>query len=160
MARCGSGRIASLDPSGRTWPADESSRSIRYRLYNEERSIVGGRTSLFEAIGGAPVVAKVVDEFYLRVLGNARLAAFFAHTDLDELKRHQREFLALALHGPDQYSGRSMREAHEGRGITASDFDRMLFHFSEAFTVAGVPERMVAKALAVVEPYRSDIVGA
>ncbi len=121
---------------------------------------MGSRRSLYETIGGAPVLATVVDEFYLRVLGNARLAAFFAHSELDDLKRHQREFLAFALHGPEQYSGRSMREAHQGRGITASDFDRMLFHFSEAFAAAGVPRRVVAKAIAVVEPYRQEIVGA
>ena len=113
---------------------------------------------LFEAMGGAAVLATVVDEFYLRVLSNARLAAFFAHTDLDELKRHQREFLALALHGPAQYSGRPMREAHQGRGIHAADFDRMLRHFREAFAAAGVPEPLIVQALATVEAYRSEIV--
>ncbi|HEY7294721.1 MAG TPA: group 1 truncated hemoglobin [Dehalococcoidia bacterium] len=120
--------------------------------------MAGKPKGLYEAIGGAPVVATVVDEFYLRVLGNARLAAFFAHTDLDELKRHQREFLALALHGPEQYSGRSMREAHQGRGIHAADFDRMLFHFGEAFAVAAVPQPLIARVLAAVEPYRVEIV--
>jgi len=116
------------------------------------------RRSLYQAIGGAPVLEKVVDAFYLRVLGNARLAAFFAHTDLEELKRHQREFLGLVLHGPEQYTGRSMHEAHAGRGITAADFDRMLIYFNEAFAIAGVPEPLVARALAAVAPYRQEIV--
>lgn len=113
---------------------------------------------LYEAMGGAAVLARVVDEFYMRVLANARLAAFFAQSDLDELKRHQREFLALALHGPAQYSGRPLREAHAGRGIHTADFDRMLLHFGEAFAAAGVPAPLIARAVAAVEPYRPEIV--
>ena len=119
---------------------------------------MGRGQSLYEAIGGAPVLDRVVEAFYERVLGNARLAVFFAHTDLDALKRHQREFLAMALDGPEMYSGRAMQEAHRGRGITTSDFDRMLYHIGEAFTAAGVAAPLVSRALAVVELFRTGIV--
>lgn len=87
-------------------------------------------------------------------------AVVFAHVDLDELKRHQRGFLTLPMHDHEPYSGRSLREAHQGPGITASDFDRMVFHFGETFAVAVVPKRMVARALAVVEPFPREIDGA
>jgi hemoglobin len=115
--------------------------------------------SLYEAIGGEPLVAKAVDEFYLRVFANPKLAAFFAHTTLDELKNHQRAFLTLLLRGPNHYTGRSMHEAHAGRGIADADFDRMVHHLADTFRTIGVDESLIRRILAEVEPLRAEIVG-
>ena len=116
--------------------------------------------NLYEAIGGEPVLARAVDEFYLRVLANPKLAAFFAHTTLDELKKHQRAFLTLLLHGPRHYDGRLMHEAHAGRGITNADFDRMIWHLTDTFAGIGVAEEHVSRIVAEVETLRGEIVGA
>ncbi len=115
--------------------------------------------SLYEAIGGEPMLTKAVDEFYLRMLANPKLAAFFAHTTLDELKKHQHAFLTLLLRGPEHYMGRSMHEAHAGRGITDADFDRMLHHLADTFRNIGVGESLIRRIVAEVEPLRAEIVG-
>jgi len=121
---------------------------------------LGGEATLYEAIGGEAVVGAVVDQFYLRVLGNARLAAYFAETGIDGLRAHQRDFLTMLLHGPGHYRGRPLREAHAGRGITDADFDRICRHLEDAFRAAGVAEPLIARALAEVTPLRAQIVGA
>src|SRR5437762_2812371 len=115
-------------------------------------------TSLHSAIGGEPVLAAAVDEFYARVLANPRLAAFFAHTTLDELKMHQRAFLAMALGGPELYTGRTMHDAHAGRGITDADFDRLLVHLVDSLAALDISEPIVEQVIANLEPFRAEIV--
>jgi len=52
--------------------------------------------NIYDSIGGVPAVRAAVDDFYTRVLADARLATFFTGTDLDRLKAHQRAFIAAA----------------------------------------------------------------
>ena len=115
--------------------------------------------TLHETIGGEPGMTALVDRLYERVLADAKIAAFFAHTDLDELKCHQREFLTLAIHGVGQYSGRSMREAHAGRGITDRDFDRLLQHVAEALEDTGVDGEDAAQIINRLGTLRGEITG-
>jgi len=62
--------------------------------------------SIYDSIGGAPAIRAAVDDFYARVLADARLAPFFTGTDLHRLKAHQRAFIAAAVGGPEIYAGR------------------------------------------------------
>lgn len=116
--------------------------------------------TLQQAIGGESGMAALVDRLYERVLGDAKIAAFFAHTDVGELKRHQRDFLALAVHGAGQYHGRSMREAHAGRGITGRDFDRLLHHLAEALEDTGVDGDAAAQLIDRLTELRGEVAGA
>ncbi len=99
-----------------------------------------------------------MDEFYVRVLADPSLAPYFAQTDLPRLKAHQRSFFAMALRGPNEYSGRSMREAHAGRGITDAAFDRVAQHLMDTLAHLGVSERLIQQIIARVAPLRSEIV--
>ena len=114
--------------------------------------------SLYEQIGGQPALQAAVDEFYRRVLGDPSLAPYFADTDLPRLKAHQRAFFAMALRGPNQYTGRSMREAHAGRGITDTAFDRVAQHLSDTLASLGVPAELGQQVLAGIAPLREDVV--
>ena len=64
--------------------------------------------SIYDSIGGAAAVRAAVDDFYARVLADRRLAPFFARTDLERLKAHQRAFIAAAIGGPEIFAGRDM----------------------------------------------------
>jgi hemoglobin len=117
------------------------------------------QATLYAALGGDAGMAAIVDTLYAHVLANPRLAAFFAHTSLEELKRHQREFLAFAFSGASAYTGRSLKEAHAGRGITDADFDRMVHHFAAAFDSVGVAEDVRTAAIRNLEAHRPEVVG-
>ena len=67
--------------------------------------------STYDDICGAPAVRAAVDDFYTRVLADARLAPFFTGTDRERLKAHQRAFIAAALGGPQIFAGRFHRRA-------------------------------------------------
>jgi hemoglobin len=114
--------------------------------------------TIFEAIGGEPALAAVVDDFYLRVLADPQLAGYFAGSNMQKLKGRQIEFFAAALGGPDFYQGASMRDAHAGRGISQADFDKVAFHLTAALAEAGVPGETIAQIAAAVTPLADDIV--
>jgi hemoglobin len=95
--------------------------------------------SIYDEIGGASAVSAAVDDFYQRVLGDPALAGYFVDTDMQQLKGHQRTFLAAAIGGPTRYVGRSMREAHAPLNIDPSDFDRVVGHLVDSLAGLGVP---------------------
>ncbi len=112
----------------------------------------------YAAVGGGPAVKAVVDDFYTRVLADAALAPFFAGVELPRLKRHQAMLVTKVLGGPDNYYGRSLRDAHHGMDITAGDFSRVVEHLVAALRQAGVPEAIIERAGAVVLDTKPDIV--
>jgi hemoglobin len=114
--------------------------------------------STYASIGGAPAVRAAVEDFYARVLADRRLAPFFAGTDLERLKAHQRAFIAAAIGGPEVFSGRDMASAHAGLGIADGDFDAVVGHLAGTLTGLGVPEDTIAQIAGALAPLRHDIV--
>jgi hemoglobin len=114
--------------------------------------------SIYASIGGAPGVRAAVDDFYARVLADQRLAPFFAGTDLQRLKAHQRAFIAAAIGGPEVFSGRDMASAHAGLGIGDGDFDAVVGHLAGTLTGLGVPRDTIGQIAGALAPLRDDIV--
>jgi hemoglobin len=113
--------------------------------------------SIYDRIGGHEAIEVVVDDFYCRVLDDDQLSSFFSGTNMHRLKGRQAEFLAAALGGPELYTGVSMKQAHQGRGITMHHFNLVAEHLSDSLSAAGVPAETVAEILAVVGPLADDI---
>src|SRR5882724_6450130 len=108
--------------------------------------------SIYDAIGGEPALAAVVDDFYARVTADPELAVFFAGTNMTKLKGRQVEFFAAALGGPHTYTGAPMREAHRGRGIRQEHFDRVAGHLVAALDAADVPAEIINDIADLFEP--------
>lgn len=84
--------------------------------------------TLYDRIGGADGIVRLVSKFYNLVLSDPELAPFFQHTPVDRLLNMQQEFFSAALDGPIRYTGRSLVEVHHGRGITTQHFTRFVQH--------------------------------
>jgi hemoglobin len=113
--------------------------------------------SIYDAVGGEPALAAVVDDFYERVLVDPELAAFFAGANMNKLKGRQVEFFAAALGGPHTYTGAPMRQVHRGRGIRQEHFDLVAGHLAAALGAAGVPEEIISQILGLIAPLAGDI---
>ena len=118
----------------------------------------GQAVSDYEAVGGAPAVSAVVNDFYERVLGDPQLAPYFEDVDLPRLKRHQVLLVTQVLGGPANYDGRTLAEAHAGLGIDHNDFMAVVGHLGAAMKGAGVPDDIIGRAGAAVAATESDIV--
>lgn len=115
--------------------------------------------TLYDRIGGAPVIASLVDDFYGRVLADPLLAPFFAETSVDRLRRMQREFFSAALDGPIEYSGLSLTEVHSGRGIQTRHFARFVEHLLSTLQAQGIDEQNVMDVISRINTYVTDITG-
>ncbi|ORV19096.1 group I truncated hemoglobin [Mycobacterium celatum] len=114
-------------------------------------------TSIYDKIGGHEALEVVVEDFYARVLADDDLAGFFAGTNMSRLKGKQAAFLAAALGGPEPYAGASMKQVHQGRGITMHQFNLVAGHLTDSLSAAGVPSETVNEILGVLAPLAGDI---
>lgn len=114
--------------------------------------------TLYSKLGGEPTLAAAVDEFYERMQADPELAEWFRGVDLEVLKAHQRAFLMVALGGPEDYSGRSMRNAHAGLRITDPAYTRALQHLRDALASVGVEQELIERIVRPVEQLRAAIV--
>ena len=85
-------------------------------------------TTLYERIGGETVIDGMVDDFYMRVLGDSELRPFFDGVSMERLRRMQKEFFAAALDGPMDSTDRDLEKAHHGLGITRHHVTRFVSH--------------------------------
>lgn len=115
--------------------------------------------TLFDRLGGALGVAKIIDEMYDRVLADPELAPFFENVSMDGLRRMQYQFIASALDGPVQYTGAELTAIHRGRGITGHHFALFCGHFADAVESHGATQRDVDDALARLATYKDKITG-
>jgi hemoglobin len=115
-------------------------------------------TSIYERIGGQDALIAVVDDFYRRVLADSNLAPFFVGSNMSRLKGKQVEFFAAALGGPNEYSGKAMKDIHRGRGINQLHFDLVAKHLCEALAAAGVPNDTTDTIIETIAPLSKDIV--
>ncbi|MEV6772211.1 group 1 truncated hemoglobin [Nocardia sp. NPDC051030] len=115
-------------------------------------------TNMYEQIGGAPAVTTVVDDFYRRIMADTELAWFFAEVDLTRLKALQVEYFSMLLGGPAEYTGKPLRQAHRGLGITMTHFNRVAAHLAEALDAAGVPQHLIVLILSEIVRLADEIV--
>jgi hemoglobin len=63
-----------------------------------------------------------------------------------------------ATGGPCAYTGRSMRETHDGMAVTAGEFDALVEDLSSTLDEFDVPVAEQAELLGLLGPLRGDIV--
>ncbi|MGH8221470.1 MAG: group I truncated hemoglobin [Woeseiaceae bacterium] len=93
--------------------------------------------TLYEQIGGAGGINRLVDVFYSRVLADRELKRFFKGVEMAKLRRMQVELFSAALGGPLAYSGRSMVQAHRHLQIGLQDYQRFIRHLFDTLDDAG-----------------------
>ena len=123
-----------------------------------------GKASLYERLGGVYAIAAVVDDFVDRLMDDPRLNANpkvdAAHHRVPRagFKYLVTEQVCWAAGGPQQYTGRSMRESHAELDITAAEWEAFLDDLDQTFDRFGVPAAERSELLAIVESTKADIV--
>lgn len=118
--------------------------------------------TLFEQLGGEAAVDGAVDVFYRKVLSDYRINRFFDGADMDTLAAKQKAFLTMAFGGPNNYSGKDMRDAHAKfvkMGLDDSHFDAVVEKLAETLIELGVSQELIAQVGAIAETTRADILG-
>jgi hemoglobin len=114
--------------------------------------------SLYERLGGMDSIAAVVDDFRDRVAKDDRINQKFAKTDLVRLKRMLIDQICEAAGGPCKYTGRSMKEAHDGMRVTKGEFDALVQDLVSTLSHFKVGKTEQDEILGVLGPLEADIV--
>ena len=117
-----------------------------------------GQGSLYDRLGGKDAVVAVIDDFVGRAASDSRINGKFARTDVPRLKAMLVEQVGAATGGPDPYTGRGMRETHDGMGVTAGEFDALVADLIATLDAFNVPAAEQQELLGILGPLRSDIV--
>lgn len=118
-----------------------------------------GAHLVYERLGYQSGVERVVDNFLANVAADERVNGRFADTDMAKLRGNLIDQVCEATDGPCSYTGKSMREAHAGMGITEAEFAIIAGHFAAAMDQAGVNASDHATVMDMLSAMQGDIVG-
>jgi hemoglobin len=121
-------------------------------------SVAQAEATLYEQIGGEPVLRKTVEEFMIIMEKDDRINFAFGNTDITKFKQLLFEQLCNITGGPCAYTGRSMKESHEKLDVDNAMFNALAEDVYLAFDRAGVPYRLQNKVMAIFAPMQRDIV--
>ena len=116
--------------------------------------------ALFDELGGAAAVDKAVDLFYRRMLGDDRVARFFAGVDMDRQAAKQKAFLTMVMGGPHNYTGKDMRTGHKhliAQGLNDTHVDVVIEHLGAVLKELGASDAQIGQVAALANSVRNDV---
>jgi hemoglobin len=119
--------------------------------------------SLYDRLGGTTAIASVVDGFVANAAADARINKFFTRVAGDtaamrDFKQKLVDQICQGTGGPCTYTGKDMKTAHQGMGLTNADFDALVEDLVKALDAAGVQQKEKDELLGILGPMRSEIV--
>jgi len=119
--------------------------------------------SLYDRLGGKKAITAVIDEFVGRVAADNRINHFFAATasnpaQLASFKGKLVDQICEAAGGPCKYTGKDMKTAHQGMGISTADFNALVEDLVGALDKFKVGKAEKDQLLGVLGPMQGAIV--
>jgi len=119
--------------------------------------------SLYERLGGKAAIVAVVDDFVANCAADMRINTFFAVTAADKnrlaaFKNKLVDQICEAAGGPCKYTGKDMKTAHAGLGISNADFNALVEDLTKSLNKFKVGKAEQDQLLGVLGPMRSQIV--
>ncbi len=115
--------------------------------------------SLYQKLGGKAAIDAVVDAFYVKVLADKRVKDFFADVSMDKQRRKQKDFLSAAFGGPLPWTGKDMRKAHEGMGLTEEHFNAIAENLVSTLKDFKVKQELIDQVVAIALTTKDDVLG-
>jgi len=120
-------------------------------------------TSLYQRVGAAPGISKLVDDIVEAHLNNPAIKArFLPYLDdpdtVAKVKRNTCEFLGTGSGGPETYGGRSMREAHRGMNVSAEEYMAAIDDILATLDKHGIDDESRKDVLAIACSLKGEII--
>jgi truncated hemoglobin YjbI len=120
--------------------------------------------SLYSRLGGKKAITAVVEEFVNNCAGDTRINKFFADTAKDKkrlakFKKNLVNQICQASGGPCKYTGKDMKTAHKGMGISDADFTALVEDLVKALNKFNVGATEQNELLGALGGMKGDIVG-
>lgn len=113
---------------------------------------------LFDALGGKPGLAALMETFVERLASDERTKIFFENSDKPRLKSQLVDQLCMLSGGPCEYRGAKMRGLHRNLEIRRGDFNALVEVLQDAMEAHGIGFRTQNALLALLAPMHREIV--
>lgn len=113
---------------------------------------------LVEAFGGREGIRRIATRTIELSEADPRIADIFVAHDMVRLKRTLDEQFCYLLGAGCDYTGREMRSAHDGMGVTKADMNALVENLQAAMREAGVPFKAQNRLLAKLAPMSRDVI--
>ncbi len=118
--------------------------------------------TLYDRMGGEKAIVKVVDDFVANVVADPKIREphkkHFQEGDVAGLKKKLVDQIGQATGGPQKYTGKDMRTAHQGLGITNADFDALVGDLVKALNDNKVGKSEQDELLKMLGGMRGEVV--
>jgi hemoglobin len=114
--------------------------------------------TLYDDLGGEPVMRRVVEEATKNFLADKRIAITFEETAIPRFKQLLFEQLCNVSGGPCTYTGRDMPKSHGPLKITDAHFSALVEDLQDAMDKEKIAFTTQNRLLAILAPMRRDIV--
>ncbi|MFS2117362.1 group I truncated hemoglobin [Herbaspirillum frisingense] len=114
--------------------------------------------SLYRALGGLPVLQKVVDDFMANMLADRRIKHTFAESNIERVKQKLVEQFCQLSGGGCIYTGDPMREVHQGLKLSNADFNALVEDLQLAMDANGISSHTQNRLLALLAPMQRETV--
>lgn len=111
-------------------------------------------TTLFDELGGEPVLRTIVGRFVDRMFADPMIGFFFRKADRERVKDKEYELAAQHLGAGVEYTGRPLQQAHAPHPIMGGQFARRLEILRQTLVEAGAPEAVIRHWIAHTESLR------
>lgn len=113
---------------------------------------------LAQAFGGREGIERIAQRMVELSEADPRISAIFVAHDTVRLKRTLSEQFCYLLNAGCDYSGRDMRSAHDGLGLTMADLNALVENLQLAMREAKVPFAAQNKLLSKLAPMSREVI--
>lgn len=113
---------------------------------------------LYQTFGGREGLTALMDDAMARWLKNPKTRPFFENADQAKIKALLVEQFCVIMHGPCEYSGRTMAEAHRGMNVKETNFYGLVEELQVAMNKRHIPFRAQNRLIAALAPMHRDII--
>ena len=119
--------------------------------------------TLYQRLGGAKGIAALVDDIVEAHMNNPAIKArFLPYRDdpenLGTVKQHLCNFLGAGSGGPEQYSGRSMPDAHRGMNVSPAEYMAAVDDILVTLDKHNIDEQTRKDVLAIAYSLKDEII--
>jgi hemoglobin len=119
--------------------------------------------TLYERLGGASGISKLVDDIVEAHMNNSLIKArFLPYRDdadtLAKVKQHTCDFLGAGSGGPEKYSGRSMPDAHRGMNISEQEYMAVVDDILNTLDKHKIDDQSRKDVLAIAYSLKKEII--
>jgi hemoglobin len=116
-------------------------------------------TTLYERLGGADGIARLVDDVMAAHLVNPVVKTRFENIkDLDRARKMAREFFSAGSGGPESYTGKDMLTAHKGMNISEQEYLAVTDDIVGAMEKHGLGEDTKKDVIAILYSLKGNII--